>query len=300
MLKRLAIAAVGIACASALSAPAQAETVMEKIARTGELTVAARLDLVPYSYFNEKEEWVGYTVEILNILKTELEKELGKPIKIAVLKEEGFGDTRIPKLLNHEADIACETQFTWERDRFVDFSLSYSISAIRLIAPTSKQLGSPESLIGKRIGVIANSTGSQVMKLVQPRATFVELKSAEDAIAQLKSGKVDAVAGDTIIMAGLKQKLNLTDFQITPREAYSRYGFACVVPENNSSFVRLVDFSIVKLMDGYLNGDKKYVEMVNRWFGPEGMIDEVQPKDIQDFFKFTILTREQIPPSTKP
>ncbi len=53
-------------------------------------------------------------------------------------------------------------------------------------------------------------------------------------------------------------------------------------------------------MQGYLNGDKKYVEMVNRWFGPEGMIDEIQPKDIQDFFKFTILTREQIPPSTKP
>jgi polar amino acid transport system substrate-binding protein len=299
MLKKLAIVALSFVCVNVLSAPAQAETVMEKVARTGELTVAARLDLVPYSYINDKEEWVGYSVEILNILKKELEQQLGKPIAIAVLKEEGYGDARISKLLNREADIACETQFTWERAQFVDFSLSYSISGIRLIAPASKQLGSPESLVGKRIGVIKNTIGSQVMKLVQPRATLVELTSPEEAIAQLKSGKVDALAGDTIIMSGLKKKLNLTDYQITPSEPYARYGFACMVPQNNSTFLRLVDYSIVKLMEGYTIGDKKYVEMVNRWFGPEGLIEEIQPKDIQDFFKFTILTREQIP-LTKP
>ncbi|MGA7954693.1 MAG: extracellular substrate binding-like orphan protein GrrP [Gloeobacterales cyanobacterium] len=299
MLKKLAIAALSLACINALPAPVQAETVMEKIARTGELTVGANLDLVPYSYINDKKEWVGYSVDILNILKTELAQQLGKPISIGVVKEESYGSTRIPKLLSHEIDIACETQFTWESDRFVDFSLSYSISGIRLMAPTSKQLGSPESLDGKRIGVIENSIGSQVMKLVQPRATLVAFKSPEEGIAKLKSGQIDAVAGDTIIMSGLKQKLNLTDFQISPKEPYARYGLACMVPENNSTFLRLVNYSMVKLMQGYTIGDKKYVEMVNRWFGPEGLVEEIQPKDIQDFFKYTILTREQIP-LTKP
>ncbi len=299
MLKKLAIAALCLASIVALPATVRAETVIEKVARTGELTVGTRLDLVPYSYFNEKEEWVGYSVDILNILKTELEKQIGKPIVIRVIPQEGYGGDLTPQVLSHEVDIACESQFTWERDRFVDFSLSYSISGIRLMGPTSKQLGSPESLVSKRIGVAENSIGGQVMKKVQPRATLVAFKSVEEAIAQLKSGQVDAIAGDTIVMAGLKQKLNLADFQISPKEPYARYGLACMVPENNSTFLRLVNYSIVKLMQGYTIGDKKYVEMVSRWFGPNGIVEEIKPDEIQAFFLFTILTREQIP-LTKP
>lgn len=299
MLKKLAIAALCIASIVALPATVRAETVIEKVARTGELSVGTRLDLVPYSYLNDKEQWVGYSVDILNILKTELEKQIGKPITIRVVPQEGYGGNLTPQVLSHEVDIVCETQFTWERDRYVDFSLSYSISGIRLMAPTSKQLGSPESLVGKRVGVAENSIGSQVMKKVQPRATLVAFKSVEEAIEQLKSGQVDAIAGDTVIMTGLKQKLNLTDLQISPKEPYARYGMACMVPENNSTFLRLVNYSIVKLMQGYVIGDKKSVEMVSRWFGPKGIVEEVSLEEIRDFFKVMIMTREQIP-LTKP
>jgi len=299
MLKKLAIAALSLACITAIPAKAFAETVMEKVARTGELTVGSSLDLVPYSFFNDKEEWVGYSVDIMKVLKTEIEKEIGKPIIINVIPKGGYGSDRIPQLLNNEIDIACEAQFTWERDRFVDFSLSYSLSGIRLLSPTSKKLGSPESLIGKRIGVIDNSIGSQVMKKVQPRATLVVFKTPEEAIVKLQKGEVDALAGDTIILAGTRAKLKLADYQITPSKAFARYGMACMVPENNSTFRRLVNHSIMTYMQGFVIGDKKSVEMVSRWFGPKGIVQEVSLEDVRDFFELMIITREQVP-LTKP
>lgn len=295
MLKKLAIAAFSLGCVMAVPANALAETVMEKVARTGELTVGSSLDLVPYSFFNEKEEWVGYSVDILNVLKAEIEKEIGKPIIINVIPKGGYGSDRIPQLLNNEIDIACEAQFTWERDRFVDFSLSYSISGIRLLSQTSKNLGSPESLIGKRIGVIDNSIGSQVMKKVQPSAILVAFKDPEEAIIKLRNGEIDALAGDTIILAGIRAKLKLADYQITPSKAFSRYGTACMVPENNSTFRRLVNRSIMTYMQGFVVGNEKSVEMVSRWFGPKGIVEEISLEVVRDFFELMIITHEQIP-----
>ncbi|PZV18765.1 MAG: amino acid ABC transporter substrate-binding protein [Pseudanabaena sp.] len=294
MLKKLAIAALSLACVTAIPATAFAETVMEKVSRTGELTVGSSLDLVPYSYFNDKKEWVGYSVDILNILKTQIEKEIGKPITISVIPG-GYGADRIPQMINNEIDIACEAQFTWERDQYVDFSLSYGISGIKLLSPTSKKFDSAESLVGKRVGVLENSIGSQVMKRTQPRATLVTFKSPEAGLELLKSGKVDAVAGDAIIMMGLKEKLKLDDYQITPDEPFARYGMACMVPENNPAFLRLVDRSIMTLMQGYVIGDKKSVEMISQWFGPKGIIKEVSSEEVKAFFQFMIMTREQIP-----
>ncbi len=265
------------------------------MARTGELTVGTSLDLVPYSYFNEKGEWVGYSVDILNILKSELEEELGKSITVRVKEQGGYGAERIPQLLSREIDIACETQFTWERDRFADFSLSYSLSAIRLMYPKGAPFGSPESLAGKNIAVVRNSIGGQVMKIVQPRVNLIPIESIDEAIVKLKNRQVDAVAGDTIIMSGLKQKLDLVDFEIGPKDPYARYGLACMVPENDSTFLRHVNHAIVKMMQGYVIGDRRYENMINRWFGNDGIVEEVQLSELLKFFRYTIETREQIP-----
>jgi polar amino acid transport system substrate-binding protein len=297
MVQKWVITALSLAFTVALPAASYAETVMEKVARTGVLTVGSRLDTVPYSYFNDQQEWVGYSVDVLTLLKEDLEKQIGKPLTVQVIEEEEFSEgSRIQQLQTGEIDIACPAQFTWERDRFVDFSMPFSISGIRLMSPQDSQLGSPQSLVGKRIGIAEGSIAGQAVKLVQPQATLVSFKRLEDIVEALKQGKVDAVAGDTVIMAGLRPVLGLTDYQITPDEPYARYGLACMVPQNNPAFLRLVNHSIVKLMQGYVVGEKRYVEMVSRWFGPTGIIEAIDPELVRDFFQVMLTTAEQIPP----
>lgn len=48
-------------------------------------------------------------------------------------------------------------------------------------------------------------------------------------------------------------------------------------------------------MDGYINGDPRYVEIVNRYFGEDGIVF-IEPQRIKEFFEMIIITREQIPP----
>ncbi len=294
MLKKLSIAVLGLALAIAFPRPGLAETVMEKVARTGTLTVGSRLEIVPYSYVDDKKQLVGYSIDILNQIKAELSKQLGKPIEIQIIPQ-GATDDRIGKVSNRQLDIACDSQFTWQRDQFVDFSIPYSISGIRLLVKQGSGLGTPESLIGKRIGVIENSIGEQVIKKVQPKATVVTFKSVEAAVAASKAGQLDATAGDSIILAGLSQKLNLTGYQLSPNEPYARYGLSCAVPQDNSKFLHLVNYSIAKLMQGYLIGDEQYVAQISRWFGPQGIIDDLDPQIVRAFFDFMIITHEQIP-----
>jgi polar amino acid transport system substrate-binding protein len=292
MLKKLSIALLGLVFALSLPRPSLAETVMEKVARTGVLTVGSITDLVPLVYVNDKGELVGYSVDIINLVKEELEQRLGKPITLEIV--EVNPQNRIPKVVAHEVDISCDVGFTWERDKFVDFSLSYFITGSKLLVKKGSNLGSPESLSGKRIGAIPQTLAEQAIKLVQPQVNLVAVENLQQGFTALEQGKIDAFAGDGVLLEGFRQTVSQPDaFQVVPQQAYSREGVACIFPEENSKFQDLVNYTLVKLMQGYLDGEPRSVETVNRWFGPDGVVT-IDPNLIRSFFTQIVTSREQI------
>ncbi|MGH2412841.1 MAG: amino acid ABC transporter substrate-binding protein, partial [Microcystaceae cyanobacterium] len=142
-----------------------------------------------------------------------------------------------------------------------------------------------------------NTIFGQVIKLVQPQAILVPVQTVEEAFSALDEGKIDAIAGDDIVLEGIRQTLkNPEAYEVGPKEPYDRYGVACMVPEENSEFLDVANYAIVKLMQGYVVGETRYVELLDRWFGPQGIV-EIDPTILRDFFKDIIITREQIPPS---
>ena len=297
ILKKLSSAAIGLLLVLSYVQPTLAETVMEKIARTGTLTVGTRFDLIPYAYTDDQGNLVGYSIDAINVLQKQLETYLGKEITIEMVEAKNPGDS-ILMLQKGEIDIACNTGFTWDRDKYVDFSNSYGISGIRLVTKAGSNLSTPESLAGKRIGIGENTIAADVMKLVQPKAIFVtNIESVDQGFDLLNQGKIDALAGDTLIMAGTIQRLGVNNYQIIPEEPYARFGMACIVPQNNSAFLNVVNYSLVKMMQGYVNQEKPYVDMVNRWFGDKGIVP-LPAELIRDFFETIIIERAQIPPES--
>ncbi|MEK7838111.1 MAG: amino acid ABC transporter substrate-binding protein, partial [candidate division NC10 bacterium] len=76
LLRAVAIVAAGVA-------PALAETTLEKISRTGELTIGARTGSPPFAYVNSKNEWVGFSIDLVEkAVLPALNKKLNKPIKL--------------------------------------------------------------------------------------------------------------------------------------------------------------------------------------------------------------------------
>lgn len=294
MKKKLAIAILSILFTAALPTPSWAETVIEKVVRTGVLTAGTRKDAIPFAYVNENEEWRGYSIDMLVLIRDQLEKQLGKEIQLEL--EEVTPENRIPKVISGEVDIVCgSTSFTWERDRYIDFSISYAVTGTRLLTKKGSGLGSSESLKGKRIGAISKTINEQVIELVQPEATLVSFNNSAQGLAALEKGQIDAFAWDGILLEGLRKTTSNPDgFEVLPEKPYTREGIACMVPEGNSKFLDAVNYSLVKFMQGFVIGESKSVAILDRWFGQQGVIP-INRELVLEFFQDIIDTREQIP-----
>ncbi|MDB9423105.1 extracellular substrate binding-like orphan protein GrrP [Microcystis aeruginosa CS-563/04] len=295
MKKILQLAGISCLLPLLLTSPSLAETVVEKVARTGFLTVGTRFDAIPYSYVNEKGELVGYSMDVLERIRKRLQTRLGRPVTLQMIEANQPGE-KINLIRSGEIDIACSTAFTWERAKVVDFSTSYSISGIRILAKKGSNLSTPQSLIGKRIALVPTSAAVDVIKLVQPQATIVATYSTvEEAIEALKTGKIDAIAGDSISLAGTILRDNPQAYEIVPEEALANFGIACMVPEDNSTFLDDVNYAIVKMMQDYISEDAATVSQIDRWFGSQGMVP-IPPELLKGFFAFKVIEHAQINP----
>lgn len=295
MKKILQLVGLGCLLPMFLASASLAETVVEKVARTGFLTVGTRFDAIPYSYINDKGELVGYSMDVLERIRKRLETRLGRPVTLQMIEANQPGE-KINLIRSGEIDIACSTAFTWERAKVVDFSISYSISGIRILAKKGSNLSTPQSLIGKRIALVPTSAAVDVIKLVQPQATIVTTYSTiEEAIEALKTGKIDAIAGDSISLAGTMLRDNPKIYEIVPEEALANFGIACMVPENNSTFLDDVNYAIVKMMQDYITNDTATVSQIDRWFGSQGMVP-IPPELLKGFFAFKVIEHAQINP----
>ena len=274
---------------------ATAETVMEKVARTGVLTAGTSKDASPFAYADREGQLVGYSVDMLALIKKQLEKELGRKIQLKLVAI--APKDRIPQLVENNVDIICDaSSFTWERDRKIDFSVSYSITGTRLLVKQDNYLPISQSLVGKRIGVLPGTTNELAMKQAEPRAKIVYFDDRAEGFSALERGKIDAFAGDSILLESWLQTVkNSEDFAIVGH--YSKEGVACMIPEDNSQFLNNVNYALIRFMQNFLAGKRESVVVFDRWFGFQGRVP--LSKDLRELMLETMQLvvdfKEEIP-----
>jgi polar amino acid transport system substrate-binding protein len=271
---------------------ARAETVIERAARTGAISVAGPTNLPPYSFLNGQNLPSGYGIEVAERIAAEVSRYLGKPITVEVLPGNDPA-TLFRQVKTGELDLACGAQFTWEREMFVDFTVPFSLSGIRLLTRQGRISGTADSLVGQRVGVVPDSLGDRALKNLQPRAVRVPVPGLTEAVGQLVAGQLDAVAGDSLLMAAALKRSGAKGYGLVPETPLARYAVGCILPENNSTFRNLANLAVAKLLQGYLNGNPSDQDLVNRWLGPKGLL-ELPPQLIKDYFQTVLLTYEQI------
>lgn len=274
--------------------PVTASTVVEKVARSSNLVVGTPFNVLPYAYKDGNGELIGYSVDVVKLIQQQLEIELSKPIQVDFVEVNNISEA-MTKISSGEIDIACNTIFTWERDRYVDYTIRYIQSDIRLLIPQGTISG--DNLSGKKIGIPNQPFVYSAVSLYQPDATLVEFETIEEGLQALKNGQIDALGGDAILLSGEAKKLQLNNFEIFPKgtQGYGNYGVACIVPQNNSTFLNLANFAIARMMEGYLVGNAEMTNKVSQWFGNNGVITIVPEEILKDFFRSTINNHEQIP-----
>lgn len=272
--------------------PAGAETVIERAARTGVITMGGRTDVSPYSFLGTDRRPVGYALDVGNLIGQEVSRYLGKPVRVAFVP--GDDPSRLFNQVSRgEIDLACGAQFTWEREMFVDFSIPFSLSGIRILTRTGSFDGTPGSLAGRRIAAVPGSLGEATLKAVQPRAVPVAVSDLRQGIQQLAGGNVAGVIGDSIILAATVRQESRQGLELVPAQGYARYAMGCILPENNSTFRNLVNLAIAQMIQGYLDGRPESTALVNRWLGEEGILG-LPSELIRAYFQAVLLNHEGI------
>ena len=111
---------------------AGAETVFEKINRTGKFTAGTRTASIPFAFRKEQGDWVGFSIDLIKELHRRLERNLVK--KITLDLKEVTPKTRIPMVVNRAVDIECgSTTYTRSRDEKVDFSINFFFTGAQIL-----------------------------------------------------------------------------------------------------------------------------------------------------------------------
>jgi polar amino acid transport system substrate-binding protein len=265
------LAAFGILFALLSSQSAIAHSVLEKVVKTGVLTAGTSKDAFPFAYADKQGRLTGYSVDMLGLIKNQVEKEVKRPVKLELVAL--APNDRIPKLRSGAVDIVCDAaSFTWERDLDVDFTVSYGTTGTRLLALRGERSWDAASLSGRKIGALAQTTNEQSIRQTQPKAQIVLLKDRAEGYKSLKEGTIDAFADDGILLeAWLQKTSNTQNFEIVGLP-FSKEGIACMVPENNSTFLDGANYSLVRFMQGLVRGKQPYVQIFDRWFGPQSAV----------------------------
>jgi ABC-type amino acid transport substrate-binding protein len=259
------------------AAPVLAETVLEKIGRTGVLSAGTRPTSIPFAFINEKNEWIGFSIDLLEAIRARLEKKLGKPITLE--KKEVTPATRIPLVANRTIDVECgSTTYTRGRDETVDFSINFFFTGAQLLVKKGSGIKSLADVAGKRVGVILRTTGEKALRATQPKAEVVTLQDHAAGFLALEQGRIVAFANDGILLAGLAAKAkNPKDYEVVGG-FFSKDPYACMVPENDSKWRDFVNHTVMELID---NG--KYFELYDKWLGVHGVVPYPMSDQVRNY-----------------
>jgi ABC-type amino acid transport substrate-binding protein len=255
-----------LAVALALGSPAAAQQdTLEKIKSTGVLTIGTRTGSPPFAYINKDNQWVGFTIDLVEMLvKPSVEKAVGKSIKIE--KKESTPPTRIPLLTSNSVDLIAGTMTdTPQRRESVDFSLTFFYTGAQFLVKKGSPIKSINDIGGKRIAAQQGATNAKILREKYPQAQLREFPDQPAAFQALAQGQVDAYTNDGIQLYGLKAKSpNPTDWEVVG-DFYSEEPYGMAMRKGDAKFKAAVDAG---LKNGFESG--KYFEIYDKWFGPNG------------------------------
>jgi ABC-type amino acid transport substrate-binding protein len=265
---------------------AGAETTLEKISRTGALTIGTRTGSPPFAFVNKNNEWVGFSIDLVEqAILPVIAKKAGKEIKVE--KKESTPQTRIPLLTSNAVDLIAETMTdTQSRRDSVDFSLTFFATGAQFLVKKGSPIKGLQSIAGRRVAAQQGSTNARIIREQVPNAKLLEFPDQPAAFQALVQGQVQAYTNDGIQLAGLKAKAPKPDEWVVVGEFFSYEPYGMAMRRNDSDFRQIVN---VGLMDAIASG--KYFELYDKWFGPKSDVPYPLAPETKRFLQMQVVPK---------
>jgi len=219
----------------------------------------------PFSFLDEANRPIGYSLELCEAIVEEIAAEVDAPdLKIDYVKV--TPDDRIPAVLQNKIDLECgSTTANAERSKQVAFSPLIFVAGTKLMVAKSSPISAATDLKGKTVVVTKGTTNEQAMRNVDKKfqlgLNIVSAADHEQSYQMLADGKVDAFATDDILLYGLIARHKSQDkFRVTGDYlSYEPYGI--MFRKGEPEFAGVVERAFRKL-----GSNHDLIPLYEKWF----------------------------------
>ena len=199
-----------VATTTLLTAPVHAAELtgtLKKIKDTGTIVLGHRDSSIPFSYYDDKQQVVGYAVDLCLKIVDAVKAELKLP-RLEVKLNPVTSATRIPLMANGTIDVECgSTTNNLERQKQIAYTITHFVTANRFVSKKSSNLKSLNDLKGKT--VVSTSGTTNIKQANEFNATkglgmnIIAAKDHAESFLTVETGRAVAFFMDDILLYSL-------------------------------------------------------------------------------------------------
>ncbi len=280
--KSSAFAVAVAAVAFAVGAEAQELTgTLKKIKDTGTITIGHRESSIPFSYLDDKQQPVGYAMDLCMKVVDAVKAELKLP-NLKVNLQPVTSGNRIPQLQAGNIDIECgSTTNSVERQKQVSFGPTYFVINVTAAVRKGSGIRQLADLNGKTISTTSGTTSVPLLKQYE-KTKHIDIKEiygkdhAESFLLLVQDRTVAFVMDDILLAGQIANSANPGDFVILP-ESLRTEPYSMMLRKDDPQFKALVDKAVGAVMK---SGEIE--KIYAKWF-----LSPIPPKGVNMNFPMT-------------
>ena len=242
---------------------------LKKIKDSNTISLGVRETSLPFSYLDEKQNIVGYSIDLCNKIVDVIKVELNLP-NLQVKQTPVISQTRVPLVANGTIDLECgSTTNTFTRQKQVEFSHVTFIGGTRLLVKANAGIKEVEDLKGKTVSVSQGTTNERAIKAISDQKQLgiriLNVKDHGEGFLAVETGRVQANVSDDIqLLALAKNAKKPRDYAVVGRHlSYEPFGL--MFRRGDADFKLIVNKTLSQL---FRSGEIE--KIYDKWFTPLG------------------------------
>jgi glutamate/aspartate transport system substrate-binding protein len=268
MTMRFKLLLLTVAASSLLAGPALSQELtgtLKKVKDTGTITLGHRESSVPFSYYDDKQQVIGYAMDLCYRIVDAVKKDL-KLAKLEVKLNPVTSATRIPLMANGTTDLECgSTTNNLERQKQVAFTITHFVTANRFVSKVASKLKTVDDLKGKTIVSTSGTTNiKQITEINAQKNLGMNILTAKDhaeAFLMVETDRAAAFVMDDILLYSLVATSKAPKDYVISSNALSVEPYGIMLRREDPAFKKVVDAAMVAIYkSGQINA------IYDKWF----------------------------------
>ncbi len=259
---------LGAVACTVIAAPAAAQELtgtLKKIKDTNTIVVGHRESSIPFSYYDDKQQVVGYAMDLCGKVVDAVKKQLNLP-NLQVKLNPVTSQTRIPLMTNGTIDMECgSTTNSIERQKQVAFGVAYYVTEIRMVTKANSGIKSLADLNGKAVVTTTGTTSDRLIR-EHEKGQHIDVKNIygkdhAESFLMVETDRAAAFVMDDILLAGLVANAKNPKDYVIVGETLRVEPYGVMMRKDDAPFKKLVDDTLTGLMK---SGEAE--KLYNKWF----------------------------------